>query len=167
MLIQSTVEQTKKHTAKSGLKQGCFYMSFTVLAGGAPMPDVPSHLSSSTLAPGALEQICRSPSHTYTQHTLRSQKPPVMPDTSPLGGPVWKMALNHQGFDIKSPDWGESSKSKSSAREKKTSVLAFSCPVSVVCEAWPAMLERRQKEPRHAVKWLISHRGNPNLLNKE
>lgn len=75
-------------------------MPFIVLAVGVPMPDAPiSHLSSSTHAPGALEQICRSPSQTH----LGVTDSPAMPDTSLLGSQAWEMALNHQGLDIKSP----------------------------------------------------------------
>lgn len=58
--------------------------------------------NSSTQAPGALEQIYRSVSH--IQHTSDSQTPPAMPDTSPLGGPAWEIALNNQGLDIKPSD---------------------------------------------------------------
>lgn len=74
-------------------------MPFVVLAVGVPVPDAPSHLSSSTHAPGALEQMCRSPPHTHLGFT----DSPGMPDTSPLGGPAWEIALNHQGLNIKSP----------------------------------------------------------------
>lgn len=73
-------------------------MPFIVLAGGVPVPDAPSHLSSPTHAPGALEQICRFSSHTHTCSTPQVRRLPCyVYDTSPLGGLAWETALNHSG----------------------------------------------------------------------
>ena len=69
---------------------------------------LPVRSSSSTHAPRCSGT---HPSRTHAAH-LGFTDSPDMPDTSPLGGPVWEIALNHQGLDIEPSDWGENYKIK-------------------------------------------------------
>ena len=112
------------------------------------------------------------PSLTQAAH-LGFTDSPAMPDASPLGGPVWEIALNHQGLDTSQVCNGGG---------KNGDVFGFlvsatCCDTTLVHEGLncEALVETTEHEPKqslalamkYAVKWKISCRGNSNQLKND